>query len=121
MSKKNSNGTKSSKATKALKATKPAKANAPATKAMTKATTKGKAPKARQGMSLLDATVVVLKGNGQPMRCKDIVAAVKDKGLWTTDAPTPEATLYSAILRELGKGKNSRFVKKERGLFALNG
>jgi hypothetical protein len=32
---------------------------------------------------------------------------------------TPHATLYSAIIREISlKGKESRFVKKERGKFA---
>jgi hypothetical protein len=35
---------------------------------------------------------------------------------------TPHATLYSAILRELGeKGKDARFRKTERGKFAFNG
>ncbi len=33
---------------------------------------------------------------------------------------TPHATLYSAILREIGtKGKGARFKKTERGKFAL--
>jgi hypothetical protein len=33
---------------------------------------------------------------------------------------TPAATLYSAILREIkAKGKESRFVKTERGKFGL--
>ena len=38
-----------------------------------------------------------------------------------TDAPTPAATLYSAIMREMKvKGKDARFKKTERGHFALN-
>ena len=42
-------------------------------------------------------------------------------GLWATAAPTPAATLYSAILREVGKkGDKSRFRKTDRGHFALN-
>ena len=72
-------------------------------------------------LSLLDAAAQVLKAKGEPMRCKEIVATVVEKGLWKTDAPTPEATLYSGILREMKKGADSRFKKTDRGLFAFNG
>jgi hypothetical protein len=78
---------------------------------------KEKKPKA---MSCLDAAAAVLKSKGEPMRCIDMVAAMKEKGLWSTTAPTPAATLYSAILRELGKGDASRFKKTDRGHFGLN-
>ena len=38
---------------------------------------------------------------------------------WQTTGRTPEATLYSAIIREIAnKGKDSRFVKASRGLFS---
>jgi len=41
--------------------------------------------------------------------------------LWHSDAPTPAATLYSAILRELQTKKDqARFKKTERGLFTIN-
>jgi hypothetical protein len=81
-----------------------------------------KAPKEKKpkAMSCLDAAAAVLKAKGEPMRCKEMVAEMKEKGLWTTTAPTPEATLYSAILRELAKGTESRFKKTERGHFGLN-
>ena len=82
-----------------------------------------KAPKEKKpkAMSCLDAAAAVLKARGEPMRCKEMVAEMKDKGLWTTDAPTPEATLYSAILREITNKKGeARFKKTERGHFALN-
>src|SRR4051812_42013408 len=59
-----------------------------------------KEPKPKK-LSLLDAAAQVLKAKGEPMRCKDMVAAVVEKALWKTSAPTPEATLYSAILREI--------------------
>ena len=79
---------------------------------------KEKKPKA---MSCLDAAAAVLKVKGEPMRCKEMVAEMKEKGLWTTTAPTPEATLYSAILREIATKKGeARFKKTERGHFALN-
>jgi hypothetical protein len=72
-------------------------------------------------MSCLDAAAAVLKSKGEPMRCIDMVAAMKEKGLWETSAPTPAATLYSAILRELtAKGRDSRFKKTDRGHFGLN-
>ena len=79
---------------------------------------KEKKPKA---MSCLDAAAAVLKAKGEPMRCKQMVDAMKEKGLWTTTAPTPEATLYSAILREITNRKgDARFKKTERGHFGLN-
>ncbi len=34
---------------------------------------------------------------------------------------TPHATLYSAILRDLAKGDDSKFVKTERGRFTVRG
>jgi hypothetical protein len=44
------------------------------------------------------------------------------QGLWESPGgKTPSATLYSAIIREIAtKGKDSRFVKKDRGTFAAN-
>ena len=49
---------------------------------------------------------------------KEVVA----KGLWSSPAgKTPDATLYSAVIREIGaKGKDARFKKTARGRFAPN-
>ena len=89
-----------------------------------KAAGKARAENAAKGpkaMSCLDAAAEVLKANGTPMRCKEMVEQMAEKGLWTTTAPTPAATLYSAILREVGKkGEQARFRKTDRGHFALN-
>jgi hypothetical protein len=54
------------------------------------------------------------------MRCKELIAAMAAQGLWSSpDGKTPEARLYSAILREIGiKGDQARFRKVERGQFA---
>ena len=43
------------------------------------------------------------------------------KGYWSSPGgQTPAATLYSGILRELStKGEQARFVKTDRGKFAL--
>jgi hypothetical protein len=87
-----------------------------------KAVKSAKAPKEKKPkpMSALDAAAAVLKAKGEPMRCADMIAAMKDKGLWETKAPTPAATLYSALLREITKkGSASRFKKTDRGLFTL--
>ncbi len=44
------------------------------------------------------------------------------KGYWTTKAPTPADTQYSALLREIQKkGAEARFKKVERGVFTLVG
>ena len=80
-----------------------------------------KAPKADKRLSCLDAAAVVLKEGKAPMACKAMIDAMHSAKLWTSDAPTPHATLYSAILREITtKGSASRFKKTERGQFALN-
>ena len=90
-----------------VKATKPAKAP------------KAKAPKKDRPMSGLDAAARVLAEAREPMRVKDIVAAAAKKGYWKSKAgKTPEATVYAAIIREIhDKGGESRFEKKDRGLF----
>ena len=85
---------------------------------------KGGQPVAEGGkaMSLMDAAVHLLsQGTGDPMRCKDIVDLAIKRGLWAPrTGKTPASTLYAAILREIvTKGDASRFVKTERGKFAL--
>ncbi len=79
-----------------------------------KPTTKEKADKK---LSCLDAAAQVLKAKGEPMNCKAMVEAMAKQNLWTSDAPTPAATLSSAILREMKKGTASRFKKVDRGQF----
>jgi hypothetical protein len=70
--------------------------------------------------SCLDAAVEVLRAAAEPMRCQELVAAMRAKGLWTSAAPTPHQTLASALLREITKkGPASRFRRADRGQFAL--
>jgi hypothetical protein len=102
--------------TKKSKTPKQRTAKAPKGKKASKPT----AEKAPGRMSCLDAAEAVLKANGGAMTCKAIVEEMKTEGLWTTDAPTPGATLSSAFLREMKKGAASRFAKTGRGLFALS-
>jgi hypothetical protein len=71
-------------------------------------------------LSALDAAARVLEEAGRPMTCQEMIAAMAEKGYWTSPGgKTPSATLYSAIIRELQtKPGVSRFVKTERGRFA---
>jgi hypothetical protein len=81
---------------------------------------KAKEPKAKKP-SALHAALRVLEEAGQPMTCPEMIEQMAAKGYWTSPGgKTPGATLYSAVLREIkAKGKESRFVKTERGKFRL--
>jgi len=70
--------------------------------------------------SALDAAAQVLSEAGQPMNCQEMIAAMTAQGYWTSPAgKTPQATLYSALLREIKtKGDQARFQKTDRGKFA---
>jgi hypothetical protein len=72
-------------------------------------------------LSALDAAARVLQDTKQAMNCKELIEAMAAKGYWKSPAgKTPSATLYSAMLREIGvKGKEARFKKTERGKFDL--
>jgi len=76
-------------------------------------------------MGMVAAAAEALRQSGEPMRCRAIVEAMRDKGLWTSpNGKTPEATLHSAIMREINKAVETatvaRFRKVGRGQFALN-
>jgi len=81
------------------------------------------APARPAKLSALEAAVRLLGESGQAMNCQEMIAAMAAKGYWTSPGgKTPSATLYTSILKELTtKGKESRFVKVERGRFALRG
>jgi len=79
------------------------------------------APQAKERrLGLVDAAIQVMKAAGKPMNCKDIVKVILEKKLWETTGKTPDATLYSSILRDIQKkGAEARFKKVDRGQFAL--
>src|SRR3954447_23120777 len=86
-----------------------------------KGTAKPKGDAKPKRTSALDTAAQVLKDAGEPMQVRAMVEAMRTKGLWSSDAATPHATLYSAILREIANKKGeSRFKKTDRGHFALN-
>jgi hypothetical protein len=73
-------------------------------------------------ISALDAAAQVLEQAGGAMNTMVMIAAMAEQKLWTSPGgKTPHATLYSAILREIGnKGDAARFTKVERGKFEFN-
>ena len=96
--------------------TKKASAKKPAAKK--KAATK----KADGQLSAIDAAAKVLSDSREPLNTKQMIERMSAKGYWKSPGgKTPHATLYSAILREIGtKGDEARFRKVERGKFELN-
>ncbi len=84
-----------------------------------KATARKQAP---QKMSALDAAAKVLSESKEPLRSQEMIEQMAAKGYWKSPGgKTPAATLSAAIMREINtKGKDARFKKTDRGLFAAN-
>lgn len=89
------------------------------------ATKKAKAKKADgkqkpKRVSALDAAAQVLAKAAEPMTAQQLIVAMAEKGLWKSPGgKTPHATLYAAMIREINaKGKEARFAKVDRGMFA---
>lgn len=80
-----------------------------------------KAGSAKKKLSALDAAAKVLGEATEPMASKEMIEAMATRGYWTSPGgKTPHATLYAAIIREINtKGADARFVKTDRGRFAL--
>jgi HB1, ASXL, restriction endonuclease HTH domain len=70
-------------------------------------------------LSALDAAARVLAETGAPMGCKELIGAMAGKGYWMSPGgKTPDATLFSAIAREIAtKGDLARFTKAGPGRF----
>lgn len=90
------------------------------TTAKPKAAPKAKKEKPVGKMSALDAAAKVLGEAGAAMTTGAMIEQMAAKKYWVSPGgKTPAATLYAAILREINvKGKDSRFTKADRGLFA---
>jgi len=103
--------TKAAKATKAPVAKKPKRGREPGSDVRSKK------------ISALDAAATVLRKAGKPMASREMITAMAEQGLWASPGgKTPHATLYAAILREIGsKGKEARFRKVQRGRFEFAG
>ena len=83
---------------------------------------KASSAKTKKNLSAIDAAAKLLAESDESMKCKDLIELMSKKKLWTSpNGATPHATLYAAILREIQtKGKDSRFKKTGKGLFAFN-
>lgn len=70
-------------------------------------------------MSQLDAAAKVLREKRKALSTQELIAEMAEKGYWKSPAgKTPHNTLYSAILREMGDKKKSRFKKDSPGKFS---
>lgn len=73
----------------------------------------------RSGLGGLAAAATVLVDAGKPMGCKELVARMLTRKLWSSKGKTPAATIGAAISRDIAtKKEHSRFRKAGRGLFA---
>ncbi|WP_442511630.1 winged helix-turn-helix domain-containing protein [Novipirellula sp. SH528] len=71
-------------------------------------------------LSCVKAALQVLESCGEPMNAQEMITAMVEQNLWESPGgKTPHATLYSAILRDLKRGDESRFVKTQRGRFTV--
>jgi hypothetical protein len=87
-------------------------------KAKTESTETGDAGEKR--LSCVAAALKVLGESSEPMNAQELITAMEARGYWSSPGgKTPHATLYSAILRDLAKGDDSKFVKTERGRFTV--
>jgi HB1, ASXL, restriction endonuclease HTH domain len=88
----------------------------------TKAATTETADAGEKRLSCVAAALKVLSESSEPMNAQELITAMEAKGYWTSPGgKTPHATLYSAILRDLAKGDDSKFAKSERGRFTVRG
>jgi hypothetical protein len=79
----------------------------------------GQTAKERKPSALSAAAQVLAEADG-PLSAGEIVKRMLENGLWQTKGRTPQATLYSALLRRIQKdGANARFRKVQRGRFEL--
>ena len=113
--------TMAAKTTSMKKATLPKQVPVEKATAKMATTKKPAAKKTKRKISGLDGAAKVLAESPEPMRVKEIVEQMAAKGYWKSPAgKTPQATIYSALLREIKKkGKDARFRKAERGHFVL--
>lgn len=82
---------------------------------------KGKPPKPPHVSALSAAVLVLASAPAEGLSAKAMVEQMVAQKLWSSPkGKTPEASLYAAIIREIGrKGKAARFRKVDRGRFVL--
>jgi hypothetical protein len=71
--------------------------------------------------SFIDAAYLILKETGRPMSTDEIMGVALKRGLISSHGLTPGRTLGAQIYLDIrDNGPRSRFIKIERGTFALN-
>lgn len=71
--------------------------------------------------SLLDSIYLLLKESTSPMHSKELATTLIQRGMWSSQGKTPDATVGARIYEDIKKhGNQSRFIKAAEGLFALN-
>ena len=79
-------------------------------------------------LSALEAAARVLRESGQAMTCPELIAAMAEKGYWTSPASkTPQATLHTAVTMLPKLAPSGATIKRARSdpvgdsdLFGLN-
>lgn len=80
---------------------------------------RGVPPKGK--MSGVNAAAKVLEEIGEPLNVKQITEIAAERKYCDLTGATPSATISAAIQKEIrDKGDHARFVKTERGKYALN-
>jgi hypothetical protein len=103
------------------KTTKPASQNAKNARAKKGPRENPAARKGEKKLSALAAAARVLAETKRALSCSELIAAMATQGYWTSPGgKTPQATLSSAIQREIVMKKNqSRFKKTAPGRYAV--
>lgn len=71
-------------------------------------------------MSVSDAIKQVLYEAREPLHSREITRRMLDRGLWTTQGKTPEATVNAYLASDIkDNGSSSLFQRTTRGVFAL--
>ncbi len=71
-------------------------------------------------MSALSAVETLLTEASTPLHYREITKCILERGLWTTEGKTPEATVNALLAVDIKKhGVNSRFQRTGEGVFAL--
>ena len=80
-----------------------------------------KPPKPPHVSALSAAVLVLASAPAEGLSAKAMIKQMVAQKLWNSPkGKTPEASLYAAIIREIGrKGKDARFRKVDRGRFVL--
>lgn len=70
---------------------------------------------------LLDSVYLLLQESASPMHPKELATALIQRGMWSSQGKTPDATVGARIYCDIKKhGDQSRFIKAAEGLFTLN-